>query len=86
MRKCRFQEGTVCHDRTGQIRQIFFTEKGQRDLTELFCQRNSADAAFNISRQIGGIVLKPCNDKYEKQRDHTADNVKNRLFCVYASI
>ena len=39
-----------------------------------------------IQAVIDGIVLKPCNDEYEKQREHTADNVKNRLFCVYASI
>lgn len=32
-RRCRFHLGTVRHDRTRKIGQIFFPEKGKRDLS-----------------------------------------------------
>ena len=80
MGKTLLQEGAISHNRTGEVGQILFTKKGQRDLTQPFSQRNTPHAAFRISGKVGSIILDVSGDQNKTYTYHAANNIKCDFF------
>ena len=78
---CSLHGGTVRHNGAGQIGQIFFPEEGQRYLTQLLCQSNSAHAALHISCQERGTILHQCRQGDQKKTEYAAHNVEHTSAC-----
>ena len=86
MGKCRFKGSTVAHNRTGQIRQIFFPEKGQGYFPQLLGKRDPSDSAFHISGQIRGVILKPGYNKYKDKAAGCACAIQYNPFPVHCPV
>ena len=81
MRGCCLHGGTVRHDGAGQIGQILFPEEGQRYLTQLLSQGDSAHAALHISCQECGTILHQRCQRDQKKTEYAAHNVKHTSAC-----
>ena len=86
MGKRRLQRRTVPHNGIGQICKILLPKKGQRYFAEFFRQRNTSHAAFHISRQISGIILKIGSGEDKREADQIARRIKRRSAAGYASV
>ena len=81
MGKTLLQEGAISHNRTGEVGQILFTKKGQRDLTQPFSQRNTPHAAFRISGKVGSVILDVSGKQNKTDTHHTANSIKRNFFA-----
>ena len=73
------KKGAVGHDCAGEIGQILFAKKGQRNLPQPFGQCNTPHAAFSIGGKVGGIVLEVSGEQNQTDAHRHSQSYKTRF-------
>ena len=66
----------IPHDGVGQVGQILFAEEGQGEPPQLLRQPDAAGPGFQVSGEVGGIVLPKLREQDQQQRHNDAQAVE----------